>query len=357
LAAFAAQLVHDMVCVSLRFVSSGIMLWLLIGLTISICVNSSKDKTGVAENQNLKSVIPFPVKLILQIIVIVLAVISIKYFAGYFKADYLHSKAIQLSKISNWDLALKTYEEVNKENPSFPMSRYFKGNVHLDRWKAGDPILTEQSFNELWKLAPNYVQSKYLAGLMRQKNFNDALALRNKYIEQNNPEKAKEMEKAAQENYDLAIKYYSEYIMIDPIFPLTYYQLAALYSTAGNLQMAEKSLKDHLEYPADLSRPPHNFWVEDWERRRAPEYSETYVQLGHLYFQNNKFQEAHDAYIKALEFNPNNMNALKNITNVYLKAGDNERLTQAWLEVFKKSPQDEDAIKYLEPLGLIKRIL
>ncbi|MDR2426286.1 MAG: O-antigen ligase family protein [Endomicrobium sp.] len=351
LAAFAAQLVHDMVCVSLRFVSSGIMLWLLIGITLSICVNSSNDKI-IAEDS--KNIIPLPIKLIVQVIVIILAVISIKYFAGYFKADYLHSRAIQLSKISNWDMALKTYDDVNKANPSFPMSRYFQGNVHLDRWKAGDPILAEKSFKELWKLAPNYVQSKYLAGLMYHKNFNDALSLKNKYVQQNNHEKAKEMEIPIKENYDLAVKYYNEYMMIDPIFPLTYYQLASIYSAVGNLQMVEKTLKDHLEYPANLSRHPHDFWVENWEKRRSLEYSETYVHLGHLYLANSKFQEAHDAYIKALELNPDNINALKNLTNVY--AGNNEKITQVWLEVFRKFPNDEDAIKYLEPLGLIKRI-
>lgn len=352
LAAFSAQLVHDMVCVSLRFVSSGVMLWLLIGLTISICVNSSKKNNTISG----KSIIPLPVKLIAQILIIVISIFLIKYFIGYFKADYLHSRAIQLSKQSNWDTALKTYREVNESNPSYPMSKYFQANVHLDRWKAGDPLLAEKSFHELWELAPNYVQSKYLAGLMYQKNFSDALALREKYIEQKDYDRAKEMEAAAKENYDLAMKCFNEYITIDPIYPLTYYQLSGMYVQTGNLHMAEKVLRDHLEYPENLSKPPHNFWVENWAKRRFFDYAATYVQLGHLYLTNNKIDEAHDAYIKALEYNPGDIGALKNLTIVYAKQGNKEKEKQTWIEVIKRQPNDVDAIKFLEPLGLIKRV-
>ena len=62
-----------------------------------------------------------------------------------------------------------------------------------------------------------------------------------------------------------------------------------------------------------------------------------------------------NAYKKALELFPNNINALKNITNAYAKLGDSEKVKQAWLEVFRKYPEDEDAVRFLEPLGLIKR--
>jgi len=356
LAAFAAKLAHDTVCVSLRFVSSGVMLWLLIGITISICMNSSKDKSSGDNGNPAAAILPFPAKLALQIIIIACTAFAMKYFAGYFKADLLHSQAIQFSKQLDWDRALRTYDAVNKVNPSFPMSRYFQANVHLDRWKAGDPALADKSFKDLWKLAPNYVQSKYLIGLMYQRNFMDSVNLRERYAEQKNYDKAMEMDAAAKENYDLAIRYFNEYIMIDPIFPLTYYQLAGMYAQTGNLFMAEKVLISHLAYPDTLNRHPHNFWVEDWTKRRDFDYSETHVQLGHLYLKSNKVEEARDAYQKSLEFYSDNINALKNLTLVYSKMGDTEKETQLWLDIFSKYPQDEDAIKFLEPKGLIRKI-
>lgn len=355
LSAFSAQLAHDTVCVSLRFVSSGVMLWLLIGLTLSICANSSKNTEKHNGNKISKSRILFPVKIVLQAVVVVLTVLSVKYFAGYFKADYLHSQAIQLSKQGDWDKALRNYDLINRLNPSFPMSIYFQANVHLDRWKAGDPGLAEKSFKQLWKLAPNYVQSKFMAGSMYQKSFIDAIELRDRYISQKDFGKAKEAEISAGKNYEFAIKYFNEYITIDPIFPLAYYQLAEIYTKTGNRRMAEKVLKSHLEYPAKLNEKPHNFWVENWEKRRYYDYSETYANLGNLYLLDGKTDEAMNAYKKALELFPNNINALKNITNAYAKLGDSEKVKQAWLEVFRKYPEDEDAVRFLEPLGLIKR--
>jgi tetratricopeptide (TPR) repeat protein len=179
--------------------------------------------------------------------------------------------------------------------------------------------------------------------------------LRARYAEQNNYEKVREMEAAAKENYDLAIKFFNEYILIDPIFPLTYYQLAALYSQTGDPYTAEKILKGHLEYPENLKKHPHDFWVENWTRRRFFDYAGTYSQLGGLYLSNDKLDEARDAYIKSLELNPDDINVLKNITIVYAKQGNKEKEKQVWLEVIKKYPQDADAIRFLEPLGLIKR--
>jgi outer membrane protein assembly factor BamD (BamD/ComL family) len=76
---------------------------------------------------------------------------------GYFTADLLHAKAIVLSKSGNMENAISTYNEVNKNNPSFAMSKYFKINAHMDRWKAGDGMLAEKTFGELWNLAPNFV--------------------------------------------------------------------------------------------------------------------------------------------------------------------------------------------------------
>ncbi|MDR3195449.1 MAG: O-antigen ligase family protein [Endomicrobium sp.] len=95
ISAFAAQLIHGLVCVSLKFVSSGVMFWLLVGLTLSISANSIK-RGNIANKDYFKKT----VKLILQLITVIIFAWAIMFTKGYFKADLLHAKAIVLSRKS-----------------------------------------------------------------------------------------------------------------------------------------------------------------------------------------------------------------------------------------------------------------
>lgn len=350
LAAFAAKLVHDSVCVSLRFVSSGVMLWLLVGVTISISVILCGQKDSV----NSKNLFTRPVKVVLQLLVILVLGYTVFYFSGYFKADMLHSKAIQLSKQGEWALALKTYDEVGAYNPSFPMSIYFKGNVHLDRWKAGDPIMTETSFKKLWELAPNYVQSKYLAGIMYSRLWENAVGARNKAKNEGADESSISKLAAIEEDYFAkSEKYYKEYMAIDPIYNLTYYNLAALYAKAGHLDRAIEVFESHLAYPEKLKEYPHNFWVEDWASRRYMDYSETYAQMGNLYATYGMNEKAKEMYIKAIELMPDRIDARKNLAATYERLGDKESSKEEWRAVYNINPEDGDAVAYLQSAGEI----
>ncbi len=348
-AAFAAQLAHDTVCVSLRFVSSGVMLWLLIGVTISLLVNTQKDKSKKA-----KSLINSPLKIIFQLLVIIPCIYMMFYLYGYFKADYLHSQAIGYSKQANWDIALKTYDEVNKYNPTFPMSKYFKGNVHLDRWGAGDPIMTEKAFFDLWKIAPNYVQSKYYAGLMYEKMWQGSIQMIEESKKEKKPESVIMQHSAkASEYFNKALRYYNEYRMIDPVFPQTYYRMASMFAQVGDIARAEAILIEHLNFPEKLSKPPHSLWYENWTSRRMNEYSETYSQLGLLYWSQGKKEESKNMYLKSIELFPGNFFARKNLASIYQNLGDVNNADRQWVEVIKINQNDEDARKYLLARGII----
>ncbi|MCL2799984.1 MAG: O-antigen ligase family protein [Endomicrobia bacterium] len=351
LSAFAAKLSHDSVCVSLRFVSSGVMLWLLIGITISISVQllNKKDLLNAqALNRALKTVI--------QIVIIAGLGYLIYFFSGYFKADLLHSRAIQYSKMNNWDLAIETYNEVNKYNPSYPMSKYFKANVHVDRWKAGDSIMAERAFKELWKLAPNYVQSKYLAGAMYSKMWESNKNLKEEYIADGKPQQLIEkQEKEIEDYYNNAVRYFNEYREIDPIYPLTYYNLATLYANVGDFAKAEEILYEHIKYVDNLKKPPHSLWVEDWASRRIGDYAETYSQLGNLNMFQGKFEEAKNMYLKALELMPEHIVVKKNLAVAYANLKDNENSNRQWAEIYKIDPNDEDAKRYLQAIGAVPK--
>ncbi|MDR1418224.1 MAG: O-antigen ligase family protein [Endomicrobium sp.] len=307
ISAFAAQLVHDTVCVSLRFVSSGVMLWLVIGLTLTIAVRLRilNKEIDFEEVNFLRK----PVKILLQLVVLTIFLIAIVFTSRFFIADSLHSKAIFFSRNANYADAIATYDKISKYNPSFIMSWYFKASAYIERGKAGDILKAEQTLKNLWELAPNYVQSKYIAGTMYQKKLSKEVELLNKYITEKKPPNIIDSQrKEIAETFNNAVKYYKQYIEIDPIYPQTYYSLASLYANVGNFDEAEKVLKSHLEYPENLQTPPHNFWVEDWAYRRSREYSQTYMHLSSLYTHIGKFEDAKKAYNKTSALNPFNLN-------------------------------------------------
>jgi Tfp pilus assembly protein PilF len=237
------------------------------------------------------------------------------------------------------------------------MSKYFKANVHIDRWKAGDQIIAEKDFKKLWEIAPNYVQSKYLAAIMYTKLFDENVNLKAEYVAngKSSEEVIARQNKAISDAYNNAVKYYKQYLEIDPIYPLTYYGLASMYVKTGNFVEAEKILLAHLEYPKKLQAHPHNFWVEDWASRRIHDYAETYLQCGTLYLIQGKFEAARDSYLKALELHPQLIPAKKNLSIVYAKLGEIAKSKQQWIEIYQIDPNDADAKAHLQSLGVVSK--
>lgn len=334
--AILAQLAHDCVCVSLRFVSSGVMLWLLIGSIVSVSIISLKNEK---ENKSL-ILIPTIIKRIFQFALLLLTIYLIYIFYGYFKADAIHSMGIQHSKAGNYTKAIELYSQVIDKNPSFIMPRYFKANNYNDRWQNDDPEKAIDEYKEIWKLAPNYVQSKFLVGLVYTKlvsYFNNQANI----LEKENNEQAK-YQAIANRNRCLneAIKYYNQYKMIDPIFPQTYYQLANLYMQAGHPELAEKEYLEHINFPNKLQEKPHNFYKENWKERRREEYAKTCIYLGSLEFNMNKLDNAEKAFIESLKYVPNNNEALKYLSEIYKKKKNKESYKEVYNLLKQYYPND-----------------
>lgn len=336
--AIIAQLAHDCVCVSLRFVSSGVMLWMLIGSIVAVAIISLKKEDN---NEETLIVVPTIIKRICQLLILSMTVYLIYIFYGYFQADAIHSKAIQYSKAGNFTQAIELYSQVIKKNPSFIMPRYFKANNYNDRWQNDDPEKALAEYNEIWKLAPNYVQSKFLVGLVYAKLVSYFNSLANQYGQE---KKEKEQQDAIQKrNYCLnqAVKYYNQYKMIDPIYPQTYYQLANLYGQAGHPELAEQEYLDHLNFPNRLQELPHNFHKENWKERRREEYSQTCIYLGSLEYMLNNLDNAEKSFIESLKYVPNNIEALKNLATIYIKKKDKENYKEVYSLLKQLYPEDE----------------
>jgi len=351
IAAFAAKLTHDSFCVSLRFVSSGVMLWLLVGITIAIAVQLAKNKI-----EPKKINISKMGKTAIQAVIILVFGYGIYFFYGYFTADILHSQAIQLSKTGSWDRAIATYDQVNVLNPSYPMSKYFKANVFVDRSGKGDLLNAEAIFKDLWtNIAPNYVQSKYLAGVMYTKMFEEAAKTRAQYIKEGRSKEVIEMQtKIMLDAFNKAVQRFNEYMMIDPVYPLTYYSLARMYEYVGDLKTAEAMYYKHLTFPQTLQQHPHDIWKEDWASRRASDYAETYLQIGNFYMKHGQFQAGKEAYLKSLALVPNYMLSKKNLTLALAALHDYAAVRQQWVEIYLIDPNDQDARKYLQNAGILQ---
>ena len=340
--ALIAQLGHNMVCVSLRFVSSGIMLWMLIGLIGAITFYYCKED-DTKWNINFNVIL----KRLFQIIILIAACYLTYIFYGFFQADKLHSNAIQYAKVGNFDKSIEIFGEVKKKNPSFIMPRYFRANNFSDRWKGDDPEMALEEYRNLWKLAPNYVQSKFLVGIVYLKawiGFNNQV---NEFHQKNDKENEQKAIQNRENCFALAVRYFNEYKQIDPVYPETYYRLAWLYLQYGNYQQALNEYMSHLNFPEKLKEKPYNLYYENWHERRLHEYARTYLNIGSLFFNIGDFEKSEAALLKALELKPNDSDSLKLLVNVYSKLNNKEKYNKT-LEVLKKLYPNDEYVKTLK---------
>ncbi len=336
ISAILAQLAHDSVCVSLRFVSSGVMLWMLIGAILAVAISSLEK-----EKEEYVVSVPILIKRIVQIVILLVTAYFIYVFYGYFQADIIHLKAIQYSKAGNFTKAIELYTQVIEKNPSFIMARYFKANNFNDRWQNDDPNKAIDEYKSIWELAPNYVQSKFLVGVLYSKlvsYFNNQVNVLSK---EKNEQALQEAVQKREFCFNQAIGYYNQYKMIDPIFPQTYYQLASLYIQSGHPDLAEKEYLEHINFPNKLQEKPHNFYKENWKDRRMLEYAQTCIHLGNLEFMMNNLDNSENAFIESLKYAPNNAEGLKNLAAIYIKKKDKESYGKVYNLLKQLYPEDE----------------
>lgn len=336
--ALISQIFHNCVCVSLRFVSSGVMLWMLIGGIGAIAVGCLNKE----DNEKELFHIPLIVKRGLQILLFAGTIYVINIFVGFFQADVLHSVGINFSKEHDWNKAIETYSKVIEKNPSFIMARYFRANNYNDRWQNNDPDNAINEYKNIWKLAPNYVQSKLMAAVVYSK----LTAYFNNMVHELSQKNGSEQElKEAMRNregcFRMAIDLYNQYKLIDPIFPQTYYNLATLYIESGNYALAEQEYLQHLNFPNRLKEKPHNFYVENWRARRPNEYAETCLKLAALEYSLGKKQDSENIFLEALKYDKNNIEALKSLTIIYREKKDKENYIKYAKMLKSLYPEDE----------------
>ncbi len=326
-----------------------------------------------------------------QVIFLVICFLTCSVFRGYFIGDMHHNIAIFYSKQANWSEALTNYNIVAKYNPGFIMCHYFMGNVFNDRWilnrefhpewgdKEDDTPWTKidlgkkgridversiSKYEDVWNLAPNYVQSHHQAGVVYLK-----LADYFKNIG-NNEKKELYWEKALNEFW--------KYHKIDPIFPINYQRIASIYIQQGKMEKAEQTYKAHLftqwlcQTPEDIIKNPKNDdekkllekitlqfkeekeWgccdyhnrqhylvaTENWSKRRASEYSDSYLQLANMKYLQKNYDEAIKFYERAIDTHKDNFQAWKNLIIVLQQLKQTEKVNNIIQLYRQKFPND-----------------
>lgn len=385
LSALIGLLVHNLMCVSLRFVSSGIYLPLLIGLIGRLSLQETTTASSVKNNpssvrqaeRGTPSSSLISLKTILQFMILLCTIYSIKLFYGFFRADIHHNIAIFFSKRGQWDHALREYNEVIRLNPFFPMAHYFMGNVFNDRFNTektfhpewgdrkispsliaqfqqkyakdielgnrefrlnpavniyeeyrNDPQRAIDKYDDLRKIAPNYVQMHHQVGLVY-------LKLGDWARNQGSMEKAKIYWQKALENFE-------KYRAIDPVFSPNYYRMAWIYIQLGNLAKAEEMYRTDLEAP-ECRKPYHNILRENWHLNHRHDNHESYVNLGNLLYHQGKIVEAEKNYKRAVEIYPNSVEAWRNLAIIYQQQNRLAEASLAWKKVSEIHPHDREA--------------
>ena len=272
------------------------------------------------------------------------AVYPMQLFWGYFKADIHHNIAIYFSKERRWDEALANYAKVHELNPDFVMSEYFTGNVFNDRfnmdkvyepkWGDKDGVARDDyeraldAYNEVRKLAPNYVQMHHQVGSLHLKRAEWAM-------QHGHPDEA-------QKYLDRALNRFLLYRAIDPVFAPNYFRIGQVYMIEKRWDMAARAYEDYIN--AEKCQVAESLISKPWMRRTILAYqdyvdepgipypvhrhesAEAYTNLANAYFMLGRLEDSERAYRHALKLDPNFDQAKRNLQVVYNKAQSLGRL-------------------------------
>lgn len=283
---------------------------------------------------------------------VVAMLMPLNLFWGYFKADIHHNVAIYFSKERQWEPAVANYLIVNRLNPDFVMAKYFLGNVFNDRFdmtKRYAPQWGDENnqpmddydralhwYNEVRRLAPNYVQMHHQVGNLHFRRAQWA---------------ADQGRQAEAEKYlGMALNRYRLYYHVDPVFAPNFMRMAQVhmilkqYEKAAEvyeaLIKAERCAVDPslLEKPLlrrtilsyqNYDRDESGRWVHEHPWTPNPkERADAHTNLANALFMTGNLERSERHYRLALSYDPSFEMARKNLEVVYNRAKGEGRLKQ-----------------------------
>ncbi|MHB2025235.1 MAG: O-antigen ligase family protein [Elusimicrobiota bacterium] len=273
---------------------------------------------------------------------------------GFFKADIHHNMAIVMSKQQQWDAAIHEYYTAHELDPNFVMSMYFLGNVFNDRfnmdkiynpnWGDVDNIPRDDferalaAYDEVRKLAPNYVQMHYQVGNLYFKRAQWAQS-------HGHPDEV-------QRYLDLAMTRYRLYENLDPVFGPNFLRMAQIDMMEKRYADAVAVYKEYLLAPRCQVDP--SLIQKPWLRKTILSYQRYYNEPGIPYPVHRHEDMGED---------PESVPALTGLGNADFMIGNLAAAEHAYLKALSLSPGFEEAKRNLSALygkakqqGLLRRI-
>ncbi len=278
-----------------NYVAPGeILQWRLSWLLMLACVGYAAYSFAGVALKGVSAAVP---------VVVLLTLLPMYYFWGWFKGDVYHNMAIFFSKQGKWEDAISYYHKVNKLNKFFIMPYYFTGNVFNDRFNmeksyhpewgdTNDVPRTDydramEAYEYVRSIAPNYVQMHHQVG--------------NLYLKMYDYETRQGKPQEAQRFLDKALARYNLYENLDPVYAPNYYRKAQIYVLRHDLKSAEE------EYLHNVTA-----W-KCYQKDHNHGTPEGYTLLGNVQYALGKFREAAESYTKALELDSGYQQALNNL--------------------------------------------
>jgi cytochrome c-type biogenesis protein CcmH/NrfG len=109
----------------------------------------------------------------------------------------------------------------------------------------------------------------------------------------------------------------------------------AIYKTSSLPNVSQK--RSNVE---DLSIKSESL---EKEVKKNPDNANAWIQLGHIYFDTDRYQQAIDSYEKALELNPNNPDVLTDLGVMYRRSGQPREAIKKFDMAVAVNPKHETA--------------
>jgi len=298
--------------VHMRFVSSGHIFWLMLGVIGALTFPEKEKKQFHIKLNDLA-------KIIMEFIVVLSTIYIMVFFRRFFIADVNHNIAIAYSKQGQWGKALQHYDTVITKWPRFIMAHYFMGNVYNDRWDLTprynplwdkglppgthrtDPQRTIAKYDDVLSLAPNYVQVHYQEG--------------NIYLKMG--------------KFGEAVEKFNKAIDIDPIFPLSSFRKGYCLVQMGRLTEAEAAFKETI--------------------KKKKNFAEAYTNLANVLYMQKKNDEAELYYKKSINISRSE-NSYLALFNFYKSLNKKPKAREVCLEMLKINPQNQKVRELLKTL-------
>jgi tetratricopeptide (TPR) repeat protein len=255
--------------------------------------------------------------------------------------------------------ALEHYQEVMKDNPAFPMARYFTGNVHNDRGseyfgqalearRKGDMSeanrlkdraleewdLCEKAYESTKELAPNYVQTHHQLGLL--------------YVKR--AELAREWGDQAKmkEYYQKALHHFMLYKMLDPVFPPNYDRIVQILLMDGKYDECIKLYKEAIHYNGEVARAINVFGYPERVCDMSVSLARVYMSQANsiapdpFHPKLKQIDEAISVLEDGVKLFPKNIDAWKLLGLLHERSGEAAKAQEAYRKALELNPKDPD---------------